>query len=819
MIIDLTGEDSMWGTIRQNLIYSVRALRKNVGFTLAAVGTLALGIGATTAIFSVLHAVLFEPMPYPKSDQLVVVWSKVQGNRNSVSPGDYFDWKQRNTSFQDMHAWAGGSYNVATNERPEQIDGSPQTPGFFKMMGLPLMYGRDFLPEEGEPGRDHVVILSNRLWNRHFGADPNIVGKEIRMNGEPYTVVGVMPPGMHDRLPMQLWVPLAFRPEEKKHGAHFILVMARLKDGVSIAQAQAEMDGIAKQMENEYPESNRNWGVSVEPLHLDFLDNTTRRGLWLLQGAVGFLLLIACVNVANLLMARGTSRQREVAVRAALGASRIRLFGQFITESLVLALVGGALGILLARVFIDAIMAVMPPAGTMLPSEADIRISIPVLVFTIIVTTIAGLLFGSAPAWQATRLDLNEVLKSGGRTGSGGSRRNARRVLVIAEFSLALTLLASGGLALKSFWNLSRVDLGLRTEHVLSFQLPVPFRRLKGSEQVNSYYRRMLEQIKVLPGVKNAAVMTGIPARGPNFGMGFSILGDPPINPSERPGAGFQMASAGYFDTLGVRVIKGRALDERDTEKAPRVALVNEYFANRYFAGRDPIAQRIAVDEISADITVGKPIEWTIVGVFHNVRGAGFREEFPEIVVPFWQSPWPQSSIAVRTEGDPKQSMKSIAAAVASVDPDLPLAGVKTVDEIVTESLANDRFGVVLFTSFGVLGLLLAAVGIYGVMAFAVAQRTQEFGVRMALGAQRSRVIRMVVKEGTLLALIGSVIGLGGAYLVGRAMQSLLYGVGAMDGRAFGAVFGLLLIAAWLACLIPAIRASRVEPIVALRYE
>jgi len=316
------------------------------------------------------------------------------------------------------------------------------------MEGLPMLLGRDFFPEEGQPGRDHVVILSNRLWSRHFGADRDIIGKEIRMNGEPYTVVGVMPPGIYDRLNSQLWVPLAFKPEQISHDSHSMLVMARLKDGVSLDQAQSEMDGIAEQLQTEHPKSNANWGVSVEPLHLDFVTDTTRRNLWLLLGAVGFLLLIACVNVANLLLARGTSRQREVALRAALGASRVRLFAQFLTESFVLAILGGALGILLAGYIIDAIVAVMPPVGTMLPSEADIRISVPVLLFTIAVTTIAGLLFGSAPAWQATRLDLNEVLKSGGRTGAGGARRNARRVLVIAEFSLALTLLAGGGLAL-----------------------------------------------------------------------------------------------------------------------------------------------------------------------------------------------------------------------------------------------------------------------------------------------------------------------------------------------------------------------------------
>jgi putative ABC transport system permease protein len=806
----------MWQGLGQNLSYSIRTLLKNPGFTATAVLTLALGIGATTAIFSVVYAV-FEPMPYPKPDQLVVVWSKIQGQRNSVSPGDYFEWKRRSTSFQAMGAWSGNSYNVATRERPEQIDGSPRTPGFFTMEGMPLMLGRDFLPEEGQPGRDHVVILSNRMWTRHFGADPDIIGKEIRMNGEPYTVVGVTPPGMYDRLPMQLWVPLAFRPEQIVHDAHFLLVMARLKDGVSLAQAQAEMDGIAQQLQNEHPKSNTNWSASVEPLHLNFLSETTRRNLWLLLGAVGFLLLIGCVNVANLLLARGTSRQREVAVRAALGASRMRIFAQFLTESLLLAVLGGALGILLAGIIIDAMMTVMPAVGTMLPSEADIRISIPVLLFTIATTALAGLLFGSAPAWQATRLDLNEVLKLGGRTGAGGARRNARRALVIAEFSLALTLLAAGALALRSFWNLTRVDLGIRTDNVLGFQLTVPERRLKGNEQISSYYRQMLERVEAVPGVRKAAALAGMPLGGPGFGMPFSIVGQPVLNPSERPGAGFQMVTPGYVEALGIRVTKGRSIDERDTATSPRVAMVNEYFVNRFLPGVDPLTQRILVEELVPGGTLGQPVEWQIVGVFHNVRG--FREEYPEINVPFWQMPWPRASIVARTDGDPKAVVKSIAAAVNTVDPDMPLAGVRTGDEVVSEALGIDRFSVVLFSSFGVLGLLLAAVGIYGVMAFSVAQRTQEFGVRMALGAPRTRVISLVLKEGTILAVAGALVGLGGAYLVGRAMQSTLYGVGAMDARAFGAVAFVLLLAALLACLIPAWRASTVDPIVALRYE
>jgi putative ABC transport system permease protein len=807
----------MLGVVGQNLGYSLRTLLKNKGFAITAVLTLALGIGATTAIFSVVYAV-FEPMPYPRSEQLVMVWSKVRGGRGSVASNDFVEWRKRSTSFQGLNAWSGASFNIAAVDRPEQVAGSQRTPGFFTMEGLPMFLGRDFLPEESEPGRNHVVILSNRLWSQHFNADRGIIGKDIRMNGEPYAVIGVLPPGMHDRFNSQVWVPLDVTQDPNNRDPQSMLVMARLKDGVSIEQAQSEMNLIAGQLQTEFPKSNANRTASVESLHLNFLTDATRRNLWLLMGAVGFLLLIACVNVANLLLARGTSRQREVALRAALGASRGRLFAQFLTESLVLAVMGGALGILLAGAIIDVISAVMPPVGTMLPSEADIRISIPVLLFTIAVTTIAGLLFGSAPAWQATRLDLNQVLKMGSRTGAGGARRSGRRALVIAEFSLALTLLASGGLALKSFWNLTRIDLGIRTEQVLSFRLPVPANRLTDADQVRSYYQQMLEKVQAIPGVRTAAVMTGVPARGPGFGRRFSIVGQPE-NPSERTAAAFQMVTPGYVEALGIRVVKGRDIDEHDTPNSPRVAMVNERLAQRYFPNVDPLTQHLSMEDVLPGGKPGKRVELQIVGVFHNVRNAGSREEYSEIVVPFWQSPWPQTSMVVRTDGDPKSVTKSIAAAVGSVDPDLPLAGVKTVDEIVGESLAIDRFSVVLFSSFGVLGLLLAAIGIYGVMAFTVAQRTQEFGVRMALGAQRTRVVSLVLKEGTTLALIGAAIGLGGAYLVGRAMQSTLYGVGAMDARAFGAVAFVLVAAALAACLLPAWRASRVEPIVALRHD
>ena len=805
----------MLGALKQNISFSLRTLFKNKGFTLTAVLTLAVGIGATTAMFSVVYAV-FEPMPYPNPDQLVMVWARGPGGRNAVPNGDFLEWRRRSTSFQGMHAWTGASFNVATEDRPEQVQASRRTPGFFTMEGLALMLGRDFLPEEGAQGRDHVVILSHRLWSKYFNSNRDLVGKDIRMNGEPYTVVGILAPGVYDRLNSQLFVPLSFSSDQTILDTNFTPVMARLKDGVTIGQAQAEMSAIAAQRHNEFPKT-ANREVSVEPLHLNFVTPSTRRNLWLLLSAVGFLLLIGCVNVANLLLARGTSRQKEVAVRAALGASGPRLFAQFLTESLVLAVLGGALGIFLARVIIDAITFVMPPVGTMLPSEANIRISIPVLLFTLGVITLAGFLFGTAPAWQATRVDLNEVLKLGGRTGAGGVRRNALRVLVVAEFALALTLLATGGLALRGFWNLTRIDLGIQTDNVLTFRLPVPAQRLDGPDQIRSYYGQMLERVKAIPGVTKAAVTTGIPGLGSQFGTRINIVGQP-VNPSARMGTAIQMVTPEYVETLGVRIVGGRNLNEYDTANSVRVATVNEHFVKQYLAGSDPLTQKISF-QFRPAAPGGKSLEWQIVGVYHNLRGAASREQFPEINIPFAQAPWHQASMVIKTSGDPNAVIKSIAAAVNSVDPDLPLAGMRTVDEIVSESLAIDRFSVVLFASFGLLGLLLAAIGISGVMAFGVAQRTHEFGVRMALGAQRSRVINLVLKEGTILALSGTAVGLGGAYLVGRAMQSTLYGVQAFDARAFGAISLLLLVAALLACLFPAWRASRVEPLEALRYE
>jgi predicted permease len=804
-------------TLRQNARYSIRLLRKNPGFTLIAAITLALGIGANTAIFSVIYAVLLAPMPYPNPDQLVMVWSKIQGNNNGVSAGDYLDWKKQNKTFSDINAWSGANFNFATPDQPEQINGSAQTPGFLTMTGNDFFLGRDFVPEEGVVGKEHVVILMHKLWE-HLGSDRNIIGKQIRMNSEPYTVVGVLAAGQADRLQPQFEVPLAFKPDQINHDFHWLLVMGRMRPGVSIAQAQADMEVVTSRIAQDNPQSNKGWGASVELLHNDFFPRDAQQVLWLLMGGVGFVLLIACANVANLLLAKGTTRLKEVAVRTSLGATRWHVFSQFLTESLVLAILGGGLGIALGAAMIRIILATMPPFT--LPSEADVTLNVPVLLFTLAATTIAGMLFGCAPAWQASRVDPNETLKEGGRSGTGAGRKRLRQALVVAEFALALTLLAGAGLAIHSFWNLARVDLGVRTDHILTFSLPVPEKKLTQPAQIVSFYQQLVEKVQALPGVVHAEVATGMPLQGPNFGMPFTIAGHPVSDPSTRPGAGFQMVTPDYYQTFGIQIVRGRGFTDQDAAGHVRVALVNETLVKKYFSDVDPLSQRLIVEDLIPGVTkLGPPVEWQIVGVFRNVRAGVRNDGFPEIDVPFWQSPWPQVGMAVRTTGDPVAMSKSIAGAVHSLDPELALADIKTMDQIRDEALVTDRFNTALYGCFATVALLLAAVGIYGVMAFAVAQRTHEIGLRMALGASRDHVVGLILKEGIVLAAIGLGVGLVGACFVGRAMRGLLFGVGTIDAAAFTVVAIALFAAALLACYMPANKAAKVDPMVALRYE
>jgi putative ABC transport system permease protein len=468
----------------RDLVFGMRLLWKNPGFTSVAVLALALGIGANTAIFSVVYATLLAPLPYQQPDRIVMVWSKVGGHRNVTSAGDFLEWKRASSSFESMAAFTGRQMSLTTSGQPEEVQAEPSSAGFLHVLGQPLLLGRDFVDGEGEVGKEYEVILTYRLWMNRFGGDRNIVGQQVRMDGVQYTVVGVLAPGATDRVQSDLYVPLAFKPEQLNHEFHWLLVMARLKPGVTVAQANADIDGVTRHIAEIYPKSDQGWSASVEPLQNDFLNRDTIRALWMLLGAVSFVLLIACANVANLLLARGTVRQKEVAVRASLGATRGQLFSQFLTESLALATIGGALGVGLAWALLQVIVALMPPFT--LPSEADVRLNVPVLLFTLGATMLAGVLFGCAPALQAARLNLNETLKEGGRTGISVGRHRLRHALVLAEFSLALTLLAAAGLAVHSFWKLTHVDMGFRTDHILTFGLPMPAERLKAPEQVTS---------------------------------------------------------------------------------------------------------------------------------------------------------------------------------------------------------------------------------------------------------------------------------------------------------------------------------------------
>jgi putative ABC transport system permease protein len=805
-------------SLLRNLRYSVRTLWKNPALTLTVLFTLALGIGANTAIFTVDYATLLAPLPYPQPDQLVVVWSKIKTFHNGISAGDFTDWQRQNSTFQALHAFTGGTFNIASKDQPENLDGTQVTPGYYNMLGRPFFLGRDFLPEEGVDGKSHVVILTHKLWS-HLGGDPKLVGHSIQINGGPYTVVGVLEPGLFDRGQSQVTVPLVFKPEQLNHDFHWLLSIGRLKPGVTVKQAQEDMDSVAAHIAEAYPKSDKGWGVYVEPLKNDFLPSDRKQTLWFLLGAVGFILLIACVNVANLLLARGIARQKELAIRSAVGATRKIIFEQLLTESLLLSLAGGILGVAVGYAMLHALIAIMP-RGT-LPDEANLQLNVPILLFTLAATTLAGILFGSAPAWYASRIDPGETLKEGGRSGVGAGRHRLRQSLVIGEFALALTLLTGAGLAIHSFLNLLRVDLGLRTDHVLTFFLPVPESRPKDPEKIIAYYREILSRINAVPGVTSASAMTGLPLFGAGFGMPFTIVGKPAFSdPSLRPGAGFGMVTPDFFKTFGVRLVNGRAVNEQDTASSVKVAVVNEEFVKEFLKGTDPLQQRISVEQLIPGVTkLGPPVDWQIVGVYHDVRAGGLRQSRAEILIPFWQIPWPNAGIGVRTANDPATMVKSIAAAVHSVDPDIALGEPRSMEEVRDLVLSNDRFTLILFVSFAVVALLLAALGVYGVMSFSVAQRSHEIALRMALGANRNRVVALIVREGLGLACIGLALGLIGAYFVGRGMESTLYGVGKIDLSVFGLVALLLVIAAVIACLIPARRAASVEPMQALRAE
>jgi putative ABC transport system permease protein len=804
-----------------DLRYTFRTLRRNLGFTTVAALTLALGIGANTAIYCIFYAALLAPFPYPDPDRLVVVWSSLTGNRNAVTTSDFLDWQREAKSYQILGAVRGNLFNLSIDERPEQINGDYLTVGFLdQLIGDKPFMGRYFLPEEGVPGKDHVVIFTHKLWRERFASDPNIIGKQVHINGELYTVIGIQPPGQPDRLGRQLVVPMVLTPEPRESDVHWLVVLGRLKPGVTIPQADAEMKTLAQRIADAYPKSNKNWSAMVHPLTREFMAPALQSALKLLMGAVGFVLLIACANVANLLLARGAGRQKEVAVRASIGASRGRLFRQFVIESLALSALGGALGIALAWALLRAVLALMPPYTLL--SEADVRMNVPVLIFSAATTILAGLLFGCAPAWRAARLNLNDYLKESGRSTLGPGRPGLRRALIVAEFALALTLLTGGGLTIHSLWNLAHVDLGFPTDHLLTFLLPVPDARFKEPSQISEFYRQLLDRIQSVPGVIAVSASPGMPPQWLGLRLPFQIAGQPVIQDiSARPSALFNSVTPGYFRAFEVRLLQGRLLTNEDSAGGLRVATVNESFAKKYFAGVDPLAQRILIPQLTPGVPkMGDPVAWQVVGVYHDIHNSGERFEiFPEIDVPFVQRPWPQAAIVVRSTVEPGTLTRSIGRIVQSMDSNLPMAFVRTMDQVLAESRVDYRFVTLLFGSFAGLALLLSALGIYGVMSFTVAQRTHEIGVRIALGAGQARVLKLILKEGMLLASIGLTLGFVGAYFVSRTMRGLLFNVATIDVSALTTVAAILLAAALLACYLPARRAANLDPMHSLRAE
>jgi len=815
----------LWRDIR----YGIRLLWKSPGFTSVSLLALALGIGATTAIFSLLYSVLLAPLPYVDSDRIVMVWSHDKsGERNGTSPSDLLDWQKQATVFDSLNGWTGEGFTISTPDWTEQVQASRVAPGWFDLLFSPkVTLGRHFVADDTRPGNEHVVILNNKFWRDHFGSDPSVVGRKLRMSGELYTVLGVAAPSPSDVGDSSMNVPLSFKPDEIKRENHFLLVMGKLKSGVTLETANSEMAVIAKQLAQTYPKTNADLTVTVEPLKDDFLPKQTRLGLWLMMGAVGFVLLIACVNIANLLLAWGTARQKEIAVRTSQGATRARIFRQFLIESLSLALMGGALGTLLAFALLRGVMSLMPRNQLGIPYEADPHLNIPVLLFTLGATLLSGVLFGCFPAWHAARQNISDMLKEGGRSSSAGAGHNRlRRILVVAEFALALILVAGAGLILRSFWNVTQVDLGIRRDHVLTFSVPIQHERTSSAAQVRSIYRQLEERIAAVPGVMKVAIAPGLPTNGAGR-LHFTIAGQPSDdtdnNPNKEPQAMVNIVTPGYYETYGIRLTRGRYLNARDLAGAPRVAMVSQSFARQYLPGLDPLTQRVKIVELVPDKNppFGDRVEWQIVGVFHDVQ----YESHPsttgtaEIDFPFDQSPWPFTTIGVRTNGNPSSVTSAIAAAVRSVNPDFPMTHVRTMDQVISESLVTDRFTVLVFGTFAVLALALAAIGIYGVMTFSVAQRNHELGIRIALGAGSSQVLKLVVGEGMWAALIGMAIGFPGVYLVGKTLKSFLYNVGTLDVRTLAGVTVVLLAAALAACYIPARRATKIDPLVALRQE
>jgi putative ABC transport system permease protein len=799
-------------TLLKDLRYAFRSLLKRPGFTLIALIALALGIGANTAIFSLVNAVLLKPLPFPEPDQLVWAWGNIRnaGNRASVSPADFVDFRSQNKTFEQFAASSTTalSLNLTGSGEPERLTASAVTGNYFQTLRVQPSLGRGFTLENERPGQDQVTILSYALWQSRFAGDASIVNKSIVLDGRSVQVIGVMPKNFTFPHSADLWFPMNFDsdPDMKLRKAHFLRPIGRLKPGLHLSDAQADTDAISLGLENLYPDSNSGWSLRLVSLREQLVGNT-RGTLFILFGAVGFVLLIACANVANLMLVRAATRQKEIALRAALGASRIRLIRQMLTESVLLAVIGGALGVLIAVFGVDLILKLSEGS---IPITAEVKIDATVMMFTLLVSLGTGLLFGLVPAFRTLKLTLTDSLKEGGRTGGGQLRSRTRSMLVIFECAVAVVLLIGSGLLVRSLVELLKTNPGFEADGVLTMRLDLSRKKYDTPEKAAQFFRGLESQIGQLPGVEAVGLVTELPLTGQPNDMPFTVEGRPAVSIDQAFDADFRRVNRDYFKALQIPLLRGRNFTEQEVEQSSKVLLVSQQLVTSVFPNEDPIGKRLQF--------VMGPDMWEIIGVVGDVRHRSLvTQPFATMYLPTRVTG--RDNVVIRTHGDPLNLVGAVRREVHAIDPEQPIAALKTMNDWIDTSVAAPRFNTLLLGLFAGVALLLATTGIYGVMSYVVAQRTHEIGIRMALGARRWNVLKLVLRQGMGLVLIGVVLGLFGAFAVTRVMSSLLFGVTAKDPLTFGVVAVLLAMVAFVACYIPAWRATRVDPLVALRYE
>jgi putative ABC transport system permease protein len=810
----------VFNEIAQDVRYGFRTLARSYGFTTVAVLTLALGIGANSAIFSFVDGVLLKPLPYPDAERILQVWEKPPGGGNNVvSTANFLDWQRQSDVFETMVATSGGSMTLSGQGDPLMLRVGRVSAGYFDVFAIKPAIGRTFAPDEDQPGKDSVVVLSHRIWMTQFRADVGLVGRTITLDGRPFTVIGVMPEGSaFDRGFNKMWRPLAFAPNEHARNFHWLGVIARLKPSVTMDKARAQMDAIGARIASEYPDSNKSWGVSLVRFVDVVVGQQLRSSLLVLLAAVGMLLLIACANLANLTLARGTAREREVAVRAALGAGRSRLIRQFLTESVLLATIGGVVGVAVGYGMMTFLKFILPPFT--LPAAVRVDMDLRVLAFALALSVATGLVFGLAPALSATKPDLAGAMKEGGRGASAdGARRRLRSALVVTEVALAFILLAGGGLLVRSFFQMMRVELGFDPTNVLTMRLPVANDRFPSTTQLTAYVHDVVNRVRHVPGVSGAAAADTLPLEGYSNGMPLLIAGRAVVDRANRQGAGFKMVHADYFRVLGIRIVKGRGFADRDVKGAPPVMVVNQTFGRRFLPNEDPIGQHVLVQEIvTGSPQLGPEIPWEIVGVIADERTSSLEgTNRAGMYVPMDQSPTTSLNLVVRGRVEAETLGRAVTQAVHDIDPKQAVTDIRTLEQIKSESSASTRLRTTLLGVFASLALLLSAIGIYGVISYTVAQRTHEIGVRAALGASGANLLRLVMSNGLVLTGIGLAVGVAGAVALTRLLGTLLFGVGARDPMTLTVSAIVLAIVAMLACYVPARRAAKLDPLAALR--